>query len=200
MSVIEIYNKEEWRPITERSVPNIVPDKYFVSCYGNVISYCRKKPHEMKYVPDSNPIPYYRVALLTQDGKRNYYLVHRIVLIEFAYVENYKELQANHYDGNKANNSIFNLYWATPSENIQHAYDMGLKTQYHGEDCPWCTVTNEQLEQIVKYIMEEKYTLQQIADMVGCSYNVVKGVTSGVEYKWLYDKYNLGIYKKIREK
>lgn len=37
----------------------------------------------------------------------------------------------NHKDGNKLNNVLSNLEWATMSENTQHAYDNGLAKPNH---------------------------------------------------------------------
>lgn len=62
---------------------------------------------------------YYGVCV---DGKN--YRIHR--LVAEAFVDNpYNKSIVNHKDGNRANNSASNLEWVTPSENIQHAYNIG---------------------------------------------------------------------------
>lgn len=56
-----------------------------------------------------------------------FYALHRLVAEHF--LDNVNNLpQVNHKDGNRYNNSVNNLEWSTPSENVQHAYKTNLKT------------------------------------------------------------------------
>ena len=68
---------------------------------------------------------YLRVQL-SQNGIRKEKQVHRVVMT--AFVPNFKNKPTiNHKDGNKLNNCINNLEWATYSENNLHALKMGLR-------------------------------------------------------------------------
>jgi hypothetical protein len=51
--------------------------------------------------------------------------VHRLVALLFVPNMHGKET-VNHKDGVKVNNSHLNLEWATRSEQVQHAWDLGL--------------------------------------------------------------------------
>lgn len=55
--------------------------------------------------------------------------VHRLVLAAFAGPAPTKFHQGNHKNGNTGDNRIENLEWATPSENIVHAFRIGLIDQ-----------------------------------------------------------------------
>lgn len=82
----------------------------------------------------------YRRVSLMKDLKKASLSVHRLVAI--AFLENQKET-VDHIDGNKANNDISNLRWATGSENqankvISKNNKSGVKGVYwHKRDEKW---------------------------------------------------------------
>lgn len=67
---------------------------------------------------------YLRVNLI-RDNKSYTNLIHRITAIAFI-PNNQSKREVNHIDGDKTNNSVLNLEWATPAENKIHALDNGL--------------------------------------------------------------------------
>lgn len=69
----------------------------------------------------------YLTVWLSKDSKQKNYKVHR--LVAQAFIPNPEgKRTVNHIDGNKQNNNLFNLEWATHSENINHANRTGLRT------------------------------------------------------------------------
>lgn len=76
-------------------------------------------------------------------------------------------LEINHRDGNKLNNHISNLEWCNRSENVQHAYDHGLKYQiYKPENYP-----NNRIEIILEKSGQniECTSLTRASKEIGCS-------------------------------
>lgn len=69
-------------------------------------------------------------------GKRKHYRVNR--LVAEAFIPNpLSKPKVNHIDGIKTNNGYTNLEWATFSEDIQHAYDTGLRLRGKGTRRTW---------------------------------------------------------------
>lgn len=90
------------------------------------------------------PNGYFYVSLLTTDLEVNNqvvdypynrpYSVHRLIALTFIDKPSSKHIWVNHKDGNKLNNTIENLEWTTIAENIQHAFDTGLKVTPKGAE------------------------------------------------------------------
>lgn len=70
---------------------------------------------------------YHIVSLVNGKGKFKK-SIHR--LLAEAFLDNPEnKAHVNHIDGNKTNNTLSNLEWATPKENTQHAKALGLLEQ-----------------------------------------------------------------------
>lgn len=81
--------------------------------------------NERMLCPSFDKFNYLNVCL-TIDKKTKNHKVHRLVCLAFS--ENkYGKRTVNHIDGNKSNNNLSNLEWATDSENIKHSYFIGLR-------------------------------------------------------------------------
>lgn len=72
-------------------------------------------------------IGYLEVRLTIDKHNKRNFLVHRLVAESFLENPDNKPT-VNHKDGDKHNNNLDNLEWATYSENNFHAYDNGLKS------------------------------------------------------------------------
>lgn len=97
--------------------------------------WCQRIDEEKNLFQEKNTTGYNTVKL-HKNGKITKKNVHRIVAE--AFLENKENKQTvNHKDGNKQNNNINNLEWATYGENNKHAFDvLGKKGAFCGKATP----------------------------------------------------------------
>lgn len=102
-------------------------DQYFITYEGQIFR--KERPEQpLKYV--LNPINGYLYVSLRKENKGSTFSVHRLVATHFKS----KPTQCNfvnHIDGDKTNPHGDNLEWVTRSDNMLHAYELGLLSQEH---------------------------------------------------------------------
>ena len=103
-----------------------------VSNTGKVRNIQTKQELKLQYTTTG----YLYITIRNYEGKaRKHLRVHQ--LVAKAFIDNPRKLSyVNHIDGNKTNNLLCNLEWCTHSENMKHAWDLGLNksTKKHKEN------------------------------------------------------------------
>ena len=127
----------------------------------------------------------YAKVFISQEGKRKYPMVHRLVAEKFL-PNPEKKPCVNHKDGNKLNNSVENLEWVTHSENTRHAIKMGLckptlnlPKKTDGENNGRAKLTLSDVLGIRRLLQIKGITQQQIAN----GYGVSRGQISAIKTK-----------------
>lgn len=155
-----------------------VKDRYYINKEGEL--YTNNGETRMK---DCVKNGYVKNCLILKDGSQKSYFRHRLVLICFNKVDNYKNLQGNHIDGNKLNNALENLEWVTNQENRIHAVKLGLAASLKGETNPASKLLESQAIDIIQDL------LHGVPYSVICKkYNCSKSTISAIKNKrnWTY--------------
>jgi hypothetical protein len=119
---IEELESEEWRPVIGHE------GRYAVSSLGRVRSESHGKHiHRASLVLRPHTARGYYIITLSKGrrGLRVSPTVHKLVATAFLGTRP-SENQINHIDGNRLNNRASNLEYVTPSENMLHAFRLGL--------------------------------------------------------------------------
>jgi hypothetical protein len=126
---------------------------------------------------------YCRITLMDVNGIRKALPLHRIVLMTYNPVDNMSELQVNHKDGNKLNNTLDNLEWVNCQENIAHAVATSLRNN-KGQKNYFHKLTEKEVLQIIDLLQETNYFYYEIAAF----YNVQEETIARIKRKksWTY--------------
>lgn len=110
--------------------------------------------------------------------------VHRLVAITF--IPNpEKKREVNHIDGDKANNCLDNLEWATPSENQRHSRARGLNRSDMNPLCRKvrCIQTRQEFNSIQECARYYKVNTETIRKRLNSPVN--KRILKGLDFEYI---------------
>ncbi len=147
------------------------PD-YFISKDGEVYS---NKTGNLKKLQPGNHGHGYLLVVLRQNGKPYTRTVHRLMAMTFLDFD--PNLDVNHIDGNKLNNKLENLEMCTRSENIKHAYRLGLSNS-RGERHSQNKLNTQEVYKIRELLNYKTLTQKQIGQLFGITQTQVGRIGS----------------------
>jgi len=160
----------------------IVPDfpNYEVSDHGRVrrATDSRRMKKGGTRKPSSNEYSYLWITIRDEKGATFRFFIHRLVLIAFvgSCPDGY---QCNHKDGDKTNNHLSNLEWVTPSQNINHAYKHGLRSDSKGEKNAHSKLKEGEVWLIKKLLKSSILYQREIAKMFKVDPSTVSRINIG---------------------
>lgn len=108
------------------------------------------------------------------------WLIHRIVAQHFIPNPENKPF-VNHKDGNKHNNHVSNLEWATRQENEDHAYGTGLKNSTGSSNT--MSKLNEEKVKLIKVLGKLGFSARGMAIDFGVHAATIQRILSGAIWK-----------------
>lgn len=185
----------------DRCALNIIPYRYMISNYGRVWDVFRQlivpQHFDAKFDRFGNNVGYLyfsiSVYISPMETKKKNVRTNRMVLLAFNWFEGCEKYEANHLDGNHANNNLSNLRWDSTEENKKHARENKLYP--NGEDRFGALLKNEQVHEICK-MMESGLTNKEISNITGVDTSIISNIRIGHSYRYIGGQY---IFPKINK-
>ena len=180
---------------------NGIKTNYTITSSGIVYSLNYNKTGKkkaLKQVPDKDG---YLKVYLHVNGKIYSRSVARLVAIAFIPNDDPEnKIQVNHKDGRKKTfNDVSNLEWATPKENIIHAYKTGLANGYKGEKSHTCKYKEIKIKSICRQIEMNRLTFNEICKRYKVPRTLVESIYYRRTWRHISENYNFENFTKIKK-
>ena len=120
---------------------------------------------------------YYEVGLCSINQRRHCFKVHRLVALGFIPNPTGAK-EVNHKNGNKLDNAVGNLEWATRISNMQHGYRTGLFSIRSGEQASNAKLTAADVRTI-RQLRQNGRTLVSLAAEFKVNYSYLSEIATG---------------------
>jgi transcription initiation factor TFIIIB Brf1 subunit/transcription initiation factor TFIIB len=129
-----------WTPVPGYTRYNVTPDGAIrVSTTGRVLA------------PFPGAAGYMRVSVVSDIGENRTVYLHSLILAAFSGPRPSNAHECAHLDGNRSNNCISNLVWATPLENSSHKFAHG--TVLEGDKATCRVLSSDDVREIRKSVV-----------------------------------------------
>lgn len=168
----------DWKPIEGW-------DGYEVSDAGVVRSWkkCRRTPDDVlprHIVPWQLPNGYLVIRMKNRRQKASAYIHHLVA--EHFIGPRPEGAEVAHWDGDKLNNAVINLRYATPKENGADTVRQGASQR--GERHYKATITNDRAIEIKSFVGSHA----DAAKAFSVSYRTAYAIRAGISWRWLETK------------
>ena len=162
----------------------IKQNAYAIDEFGTVYSkYCGNRAMKTSIDKDG----YLTITLKNDRNTYSHFGIHRLLLIAFRPVENMENLQVNHIDGNKLNNSLDNLEWCSCEENLRHARNTGLNKIFGQSGAKHIThrISEEEAKLILQLHEQGKSNSEILKIVSNATKNIIAQIVNGRTWKYL---------------
>lgn len=145
----------------------------------------RKLPYKLRAAKNSSG---YLTVVLVDGDRRKTFKVHRLVAAAFFSAPRPEQTDVAHQDGNKTNNAVCNLRWATRTENEADKLKHG--TRLRGHRHAQSKLSKQDAERIWSLLAGSGRSRQSIADEFGVSASLVSAIAQGRAWPHLRETIN----------
>ena len=195
-----IYGNEDewWIDISPLYIPGVIPGAYSISNFGRIranFANTRHGPNTI-LVATPNAKGYLQINLRSIYGTNICCKIARLVLLHFAFIPNCQYYEVDHIDGNKLNNTIWNLEWVTPQENTHRAIINGLRPISCNANEDSVLLTDEEAYELFNNAIDYRYcenftAIEDLAHRYGVTTRYVCNLVDGKIRPYIASRYGI---------